>query len=195
LAADSGLDSTLRAVEERYNRAKSLQVAFNEQYASPGRPRRIEAGTLLLRKPGRMRWEYSEPKGKLFVGDGKYLWLYSPAQNRVERMKMDASEDLRAPLAFLLGKLNFRKDFRNLKGRVEGPWTRVTAEPATENLPYSAVEFVVDGGARIIRVKVTGYDRSTLDFTFDQERMNPALDAGLFHMAIPPGAEVVEAER
>ena len=78
---------------------------------------------------------------------------------------------------------------------MEGPWTRVTAEPATDNLPYSAVEFVVDAGARIIRVKVTGYDRSTLDFTFDQERMNPPFDAGLFRMAIPPGVEVVEAER
>ena len=25
-----------------------------------------------------MRWDYDQPKGKLFVGDGKYLWIYTP---------------------------------------------------------------------------------------------------------------------
>ena len=71
----------------------------------------------MLRKPGRMRWEYSQPKGKLFVSDGKSLWLYTPADNRAEQMKLKESEDMHAPLAFLLGKLNFEKEFRNLRAR------------------------------------------------------------------------------
>src|SRR5208283_5375881 len=92
LAADPGLDKLLKSVENRYNKAKTLQVLFNETYTPQGKPQRSESGTLMLRKPGRMRWEYSQPKGKLFVSDGKSLWLYTPADNRAERMKLQDTD-------------------------------------------------------------------------------------------------------
>ena len=191
-AGDAKLDRLLKAVESRYNRAKTLQVLFQEDYTPQGKPRRSESGTLLLRKPGRMRWDYSQPKGKLFVSDGKFLWLYTPAENRAEKMKFQESDDMRAPLAFLLGKLNFEKEFRNLRARSDGADTRVTAEPKTDNLPYSAVEFVVTPENRIREVRVTGFDQSILSFTFDQEKVDPPLDDQLFRFQAPPGAEVVE---
>jgi outer membrane lipoprotein carrier protein len=127
------------------------------------------------------------------VSDGKLLWLYTPDENRVEKMKFKETDDLRAPLAFLLGKLNFDKEFRNLQSKPDGADTRITAEPKTDNLPYSAVEFVVAPDSHIREVKVTGYDRSILHFTFDQERVDPTLDNRLFAFQAPKGAEVVEA--
>ena len=79
----------LKAVEARYNHAQTLQVGFHEAYTGPGQPRRMESGTLLLRKPGRMRWDYTSPEGKLFVSDGKFLWLYTPSNRQVEKMKIE----------------------------------------------------------------------------------------------------------
>jgi outer membrane lipoprotein carrier protein len=197
-AGDAGVDRLLKGVETRYNRAKTLQVLFHEEYTPPGpgggTARRSESGKLMLEKPGRMRWEYSLPQGKLFISDGKFMWLYTPAENRAEKMKLQESDDMRAPLAFLLGKLNFEKEFRNLQARPEGAGadTRITAEPKTDNLPYSAVEFVVTGENRIREVKVTGFDNSILDFTFDEESLNPPLNGKLFQFQAPRGAEVVE---
>src|SRR2546421_5396563 len=191
-AADSALDGLLKGVEARYNKAKTLQVAFHEEYTPQGRPRRSESGTLLLRKPGRMRWDYTQPKGKLFVSDGKYLWLYTPAENRAEKMKFQESDDMRAPLAFLLGKLNFQKEFGSIQAKPDGAGTRIMAEPKTDNLPYSAVEFVVSPDRQIREVKVTGFDRSILEFHFDQERMDPPVDNKLFQFHVPKGAELVE---
>jgi len=147
---------------------------------------------LLLRKPGRMRWDYTQPKGKLFVSDGKVLWLYTPADNRATKMKLQESEDMRAPLAFLLGRLHFSQEFRNLKAQAEASGLRVTAEPKTENLPYSKVEFVVTPESCIREVRVTGFDQSILDFTFDGEKVNPPLDGKLFEFHPPPGAELEE---
>ncbi len=184
------MDRLLRDVETRYNRAQTLEVQFNEAYTGPGQPRRTEAGMLRLRKPGRMRWDYTQPKGKLFVSDGKWLWLYTPTNNRVEKMKLRESDDMRAPLAFLLGKLNFSKEFRNVQSRSDNGGVLVTAEPKTENLPYTRVEFVVMPSAQIRRVKVTGYDKSVLEFDFQGERLNPPLDSKLFQFRVPPGAEV-----
>lgn len=191
--ADTRLDTLLKGVEARYNKAKTLQVLFTEVYAPPNKARRTESGILMLRKPGKMRWVYSQPPGKLFISDGKQLWLYTPEDNRVEKMKMKETDDLRAPLAFLLGKLDFDKEFRNLQSTAEGAGTRITAEPKTDNLPYSAVEFLVAPDNHIKEVKVTGFDRSILHFTFDQERVDPPLDGKLFQFQPPKGAELVEA--
>ncbi len=83
----------------------------------------------MLRKPARMRWDYSQPKGKLVLSDGTDLWIYTPAENHAVKMSLKETEDMRAPMAFLLGKLNFQKDFRNLrraKDRGDTP-TRITA--------------------------------------------------------------------
>lgn len=193
LGADARLDGLLKNVESRYNRAKTLQVLFKEEYTPPGKASRTESGLLLLRKPGRMRWDYAQPKGKLFVCDGKFLWLYTPAENRAERMKLEESEDMRAPLAFLLGKLHFSKEFRGLAGRQEGADTRITAEPKTDSLPYSSVEFLVTGEGRIRELKVALFDKSIIHYSFDQEKVDPPLDGKLFQFQVPKGAELVEA--
>ncbi len=192
-AADPALDTVLKGVETRYNKAKTLQVQFQEDYTPPGRPKRTETGTLKLRKPGRMRWDYDQPKGKLFISDGKNLYLYTPSENRAEKMKLQASEDMRAPLAFLLGKLNFEKEFRNVKAVPEGADQRISAEPKSDNLPYSSVEFVVAPDEHIKMVKVIGFDHSVIEFRFDQEKMDPPLDDKLFKFELPKGAQLVEA--
>ena len=192
LSADSQLDLLLRKVENRYNSAKTLQVLFVEQYTTGRGISQPENGVLDLRKPGRMRWDYIQPKGKLWISDGKYHYLYNPVENRVEKGKLKESDDMRAPLAFLLGKLHFDKDFRSFKATQEGPDTRILAQPSRDDLPYSAVEFVVTFDDRIKDLKVTGFDHSILKFAFDQEKLNPPLDDKLFKFQMPPGARLEE---
>ena len=58
----------LKAVDTHYNRLRSLRTTFTETYDGLGL-HKSEAGTLLLSKPGRMRWSYTDPAGKLFVLD------------------------------------------------------------------------------------------------------------------------------
>ncbi len=182
----------LKGVENRYNRAQTLQVQFAETYSGLGRGPRTETGVLYLRKPGRMRWEYAHPPGKLFVSNGKEVYLYLPGENRVERMKLSETEDMRAPMAFLLGKLNFEKDFRNLQAQTVPDGSLVTAEPKSDALPYSKVEFQVSGTFEIHKLHIVGQDQSILDFTFQNEKLNPPLANSMFQFQPPPGAQVVE---
>ena len=187
-AADSPLSTLLKGVEDHYNHAKTLQALFKEEYTPAGRPPRTESGLLMLSRPGKMRWVYSQPAGKLFVADGTNFWIYYPDQHRAEKMPVKESDDMRAPLAFLLGRLHFEKEFRDIQSAPDGSDTRITAEPKSDNLPYSKVEFVVAPDSHIIELKVTYFDHSTLDYHFDQERVDPRLDAKLFHFELPPGA-------
>lgn len=190
--AEMDLSRMLKAVEERYNRSKSLKVDFTQSYLQGG-TKRLEAGELVLRKPGRMRWTYSNPAGKLFLSDGKYVYLYSPATNRAEKMKLKETEDLRAPLAFLLGKLDFSRDFKDFRVQREGGRWVVTGYPKSDKLPYSEVTFAVSEKLEIQRLVVLGQDRSVLEFQFANEVVNPPLDDKLFRFSPPKGVEVVDS--
>lgn len=192
---DAKLDPLLHAVELRYNHAQTLSLRFTESYISGTRTRQTESGTLALRKPGRMRWEYSSPPGKLFLADGKHFYLYTPTTQRVEKSTIRDSEDLHAPLAFLLGHLNFYKEFSGFESRGEGDDLWVGAEPNSATLPYTKVEFLVTPDARIRRMRVTQDDLSVLDFTFDQEKLNPPLSPDLFVFHLPSGAEMEDTSQ
>jgi outer membrane lipoprotein carrier protein len=191
-AAPPPLDALFKGVETRYNKAQSLQVFFHESYSAPQRPKMTESGTLRLRKPGRMRWDYTDPAGKLFLADGKSIYLYTPANNQVEKMKMKESEDMRVPLAFLLGKLNFDKEFQDFETREADGVTWISAKPKSDNLPYTKVSFAVGADYRIHRLQVTGYDRSVTDFAFDEEKINPPMNEKIFRFQLPAGAKLVE---
>lgn len=191
-AAEVDLNTLLKGVEQRYNHAKTLQVQFNESYSVQGRARKSESGALTLRKPGRMRWDYTTPAGKLFVSDGKDVYLYTPDTNQVEKTKLKASEDMRAPLAFLLGKLDFSKEFRDFSLKQEGADYLIAARAKTDQLPYDKIEMVVTPDYEIRRLVVNGQDQSVLTFTFDQEKLNPPVNDALFRFQMPAGATLVE---
>ncbi len=189
LPSAQGADTVARmvkGVEDRYNHTLSLQVSFAETYTNKGR-KRVEKGELYLRKPGRMRWEYSSPPGKLFGSDGKFAYSFFPDQNRFEKASLKGSEDMRAPLAFLLGKLDFEKDFRDFRTLPDGPSTFLTATPKSDKMPYTEVTFLVDPNFTIRWLNVKGTDGSQLDFAFSAEKRNPQLADSMFQFKAPLG--------
>jgi outer membrane lipoprotein carrier protein len=193
LFAAPDLQTVLRAVENRYNSPRTMQLNFEQSFSAQGRMTRSESGILYLQKPGRMRWDYQTPEGKLFLADGKFIWFYSPNLGRVERTPIKESGDLRAPLAFLMGRLDFNRDFKEFRTRPEsGGDLAVTALPKSDKSPYTQVEFLITPDARIRVLKVTGQDRSVMSFHLGGEKANPALDANLFRYSPPPGIEVVD---
>ncbi len=192
-AAPSATDRVIAEVQSRYNAARTLQVDFVESYSLLGHPRPPESGTLTLRKQGKMRWDYSRPRGKLFVSDGRTVYLYTAADNRVEKVALKDTEDMRAPLAFLLGRLDLKKEFINfqLKTAQGGSW--LIAEAKNERAPYRSIEMLVDGEGSIKTLKVLGRDESELTYGFTDERINPPVSEEAFRFSIPPGAEVVDS--
>jgi outer membrane lipoprotein carrier protein len=190
-----GVNALLRKIEERYNRIRSLKLDFTETYTGIGHaPARTESGTLLLRKPGRMRWQYAVPPGKLFLSDGREVILYNPDQRRAEKSRLKQSEDMRAPLACLLGTLDFEREFKSFTTRAEGPDTWIEAEPRNRDAAYSKVEFLAAPDGEIRRLHVAGAANAKMDFTFSNEVLNPPVSEDLFVFHAPPGVEIVTAE-
>jgi outer membrane lipoprotein carrier protein len=179
LAADPAL------IEQRYNSLRTLTLEFEQTYRAGGRER-VETGTLALRKPGRMRWDYAN--GNVFVTDSKVIWFYQAAANRAEWSRAKESGDLRAPLAFLLGRLDFSKLFRETRQEAG----ELVAIPKSERAPYREVRFRAAADGRIEKVTVVSQDASVMEFLFRDERRDTSVDYARFRFAPPAGAQVVE---
>lgn len=193
MTAEPRLGDILSEIERHYNSLATMQVEFAQTVEYTGRPRIHERGRLSLLRPGKMRWDYTVPAGKLLIGDGETLHMYNPRTNQVRPVKLDDSGDLRAPLSFLLGRLRFRRQFENLRlETIEGA-AAVVGEGRPGKDYFERVEFTYDPKAfSLKRLRVFGRDSTVTTFAFAQEKRNLELDGSLFVFQIPADAEVLE---
>ncbi len=158
-AADLDTNRILKGIEDRYNHIQTLQVEFVQTYKFRGPTRAPEKGTLFLHKPGRMRWQYSVPEGKLFISDGQFFYDYdSNADKSATKRKIKEDDDLRGPLAFLLGKLNFNDDFGKFDASPQGADVAITAYPKSDKLDFTEVSFLAAPDFTIKELTVKGQD-------------------------------------
>jgi outer membrane lipoprotein carrier protein len=180
-------------VDHHYNQLHSLKAAFTESYAGLGM-QRTESGTLLLLKPGRMRWDYSTPPGKLFLLDGKYALFYSPGDPRVQRIQAKQLDDLRSPLRFLLGHTELEKEMDNLTlAPAPGTGFRLSGQPKGQENRVSRLSITATADGTIVGIEVEETDDAITRFTFTGEVPNAAIPVGEFRFTPPPGVPVVDA--
>jgi outer membrane lipoprotein carrier protein len=184
-------------VDRRYNNLRSLQAEFTESYRGAGLAR-SESGTLWLKRPGRMRWEYREPRPKLFVADGKTAWFYVPGEKQARRAPVKKLDDLRSPLAYLLGKTKLEKEFAGLSlapdVRPAGAGNLILrGVPKNMAERIAQVLFEVTPEGRIERIVAEEVDGSTTEFRFSSQKENVAVSDQRFRFSPPPGVETVDA--
>jgi outer membrane lipoprotein carrier protein len=153
---------------------------------------REESGTLLLRKPGKMRWTYSHPAGKMFVLDGKYAWFYSPGDAQVERVSAGQLDDLRSPLRFLLGHTQLQKELVGLTLSSGPDGLQLSGVPKGMEKRVEKIVLGVSPEGVIHSMNITETDGAQTAFTFkDSVADAPAPDSEfVFHP--PAGVPVVD---
>ena len=180
-------------VDRHYNQLHSLKAAFTESYEGMGM-QRTESGTLLLVKPGRMRWDYASPPGKLFLLDGKYAWFYSQGDPQVQRMESKQLDDLRSPLRFLLGHTELEKEMSSLSvaPAPAGRFT-LTGVPKGQEKRVNRLALTVTADGAITAIEIEESDGAITRFTFNGEAPNAPIPADAFRFTAPPGVPVVDA--
>ena len=189
-ASSKSDEELVRRVDDHYNHLKSLQAHYSERYSGMGMNRE-EQGTLLLKKPGRMRWSYAEPAGKVFVLDGKFAWFYTPGDSQATRVPAKELDDLRSPLRFLLGHTQLRKELGELTVTQDGGASRIGGVPIGMEQRVKSLSLWVTAEGRIDRMRVEEIDGATTEFTFSLMQENvPVRDAD-FEFVPPDGVTVV----
>ena len=185
-----------RAVDDHYNHLRSLQSDFTEIYQGDG-PERVESGTLWLKKPRKMRWEYRSPKEKLFVSDGQVVWFYLPTERQLRKTSLKKLDDLRSPLAFLLGKTKLESELRGLSKAVDQS-PLVSGDVVLRGVPQAMMDQVsevlleITPSHQIVRIVLVDADQATTEFRFAGWKENLELTDRQFTFTPPPGVETVE---
>jgi len=179
-------------VDRHYNQLHSLKAEFTENYQGLGMDR-TESGTLLLLKPGRMRWDYTSPAGKLFLIDGSHAWFYQKGDTQVQRLPTKELDDLRSPLRFLLGRTKLEKELANL-ALTPGPGDQftLTGVPTGLEKRVDHVTLTVTAAGEISSMEIDETDGAMTRFTFTHEEPDAALPAAEFRFTPPTGVPVVD---
>lgn len=190
----SELGRLVNALQAKYNKLSSLAADFTQVYTAPGQSERRESGHLLLKKPGKMRWDYTSPEPKLFISDGKWLYEYVPAEKYATRSSIKEAGDLRAPFAFLLGQGNLRRDFKRIEFAGESPIK--AGNKVLRLVPKLAQDFkellieVEPNSLQMSRLSIIEPNDARSDFVFSNVQENVPTPAAQFTFKAPPGVEV-----
>ena len=177
-------------VDAHYNHLQSLTAHFTERYQGMGIDR-TETGTLTLRKPGRMRWAYDAPSGKLFVLDGKSATSYTPGDAQAQRTPAKQLDDLRSPLRFLLGHTELVKELDNLTLTLVSSGYTLSGTPKGMQQSIHAIALTVDADGQIQSMRIEQIDGATTSFTFTVIHENiPTTDSDFIFIP-PPGVTIV----
>ena len=195
LHAQTDVHALAAKVDQRYDHLRSLEARFTEAYTGAG-VSRTESGTLLLKKPGRMRWDYDQPRSKMFLTDGQTAWFYVPGERQARRTPIKQIDDLRSPLRYLLGKTKLEKELEGLSlasdqkpALAEDLVLRGVPKGMRDRVEQALLEISPDG--LITRIVVEEIDGSTTEFRFLQQKENVEIPDAQFHFVLPPGVEIV----
>jgi outer membrane lipoprotein carrier protein len=197
-APSPNVHAIAQAVDNHYNHLQSLQTEFTETYQGTGVDR-TESGSLWLKKPGKMRWEYRSPREKLFLSDGKDAWFYLPEDHQVRQTSVKKLDDLRSPLGFLLGKTRLEKELDGLSFAPDVP-PLTPGNTVLRGVPKAMADRVrevileITPDYRIVRIQFEEADESVTEYRFSQQRENGVVSDQHFKFVPPPGVEVIEGE-
>ena len=185
-----------RMVDEHYNHLKTFKAAFTEIYQGDGISR-TESGTLWLKKPSRMRWEYRVPREKLFLIDSQTAYFYVTGDRQAKKTPAKNLNDLRSPLRYLLGKTKLEKELDGLSlapdlTPLQAGDVVMRGVPKIMKDRVSEVVLEVSASHQIHRIVIHGLDSTVTDFRFSQIEENVPVQDSLFRFTPPPGVDTIE---
>ena len=188
-----------QALQQRYALVLDFSADFTHTYEGGMlRTRLVERGTMLVKRPGRMRWDYLEPERKLFVSDGERLYSYLPEDNQVIIGHLPDG-NATTPALFLAGAGDFVDDFTAAFDTVQDApddsyVLRLT--PTRTERDFEFLTLVLDAGTlAIVRLVAHDLQGGTSTFVFSNLQENLDMPDTPFTFEIPPGTNVNDTTR
>jgi outer membrane lipoprotein carrier protein len=177
-------------VQAYYEATRDLEASFQQTYTYAGFGRRqLSAGTLRVKKPGMMRWDYEKPSPKTIAVKGARLVQYEPEERQAYVDEQFDSSAMSAAVTFLLGKGDLAREFSLSTGEGGTLVLRPKEpDPRVESIALSVgpsgevtATRVTDGAGNVNEVKLTGV------------RRNPGLADSAFDVKLPKDVRRVDA--
>jgi outer membrane lipoprotein carrier protein len=198
-AADTTAPELAAALQKKYDGIKDFSADFTHAYEGGVLKKQItERGHLLVKKPGKMRWDYAAPEQKQFVSDGAKMYSYLPQDKQVIVTTVPPEDEAGTPTLFLAGKGSLTRDFT--PSLVDAPSGAPAGSRALKLVPkakqheYEWLILVVDPASLTIRGLVTtDAQGGKSSFSFTNLKENVGVTDKEFAFKIPRGVDVITA--
>jgi outer membrane lipoprotein carrier protein len=198
-AADQTAPELAAALQRKYDGIKDFSADFTHTYEGGVLRKRItERGRLVVKKPGKMRWDYSAPEPKQFVSDGTKMYSYLPQDKQVVVTTVPPDDQAATPTFFLAGKGSLTRDFT--PSLVEAPAEMPAGSRALKLVPkvrqtdYESLVLVLDPATLAIRGLITvDTQGGKSSFSFTNLKENVGVADNVFAFKIPRGVDVITA--
>ena len=181
------------ALQKKYDTIRDFTADFvQESEGGLLRKKQIERGIVQVKKPGKMRWDYKSPETKVFVSDGRRIYLHVPADNQVIVSAVPTEDQATTAVLFLVGKGNLTRDFTVSYADDSAADTyALRLQPKIPETDYDWLQLIVDRASLQIR-SLTAADREGGHSTFrlTNFKENAGLADKTFAFKIPRGADV-----
>jgi outer membrane lipoprotein carrier protein len=195
--AESTPEEFARALQQKYDGVRDFSADFVHTYRGGVlRKELVERGRLQVKKPGKMRWEYTEPERKQFVSDGVKMYSYIPEDKQVIVSTVPPEDQATTPTMFLAGKGSLTRDFSSsfveTPARLPTGLRALKLVPKTSQRDYDWLILGVDPDTLALRGLVTtDAQGGTSSFLFTNLKENAGLTDTVFAFKIPRGVDVV----
>ena len=192
-AQPASSDALANAIQGHYQQVKDFTASFEQAYVGGALKRRtVERGTVAIRKPGRMRWDYESPEKKLFIADGTRMYFYVPADKQVRVSAMPESGRVPTPILFLAGRGDLLRDFKAEEVAAPAGNRALRLRPLRPEPEYDTLTLVVDAASLAMRqLIVVDGQGGTSTFSFTNLRENVGVPDSRFVFTMPKGVDVV----
>jgi outer membrane lipoprotein carrier protein len=189
-------ETVAQDLQRKYDRVADFSADFVHSYRGGVlKQQATERGTLLVKKPGKMRWEYTAPEKKLFVSDGHKIYSYIPQDRQVVVGTMPRDEHAPTPALFLTGKGDITRDFNASFDKVgEAPPGSFVLKltPKRREPEYESLTLVLDPKTLTIQMLITvDAQGGRSAFTFSNLKENVGVADNQFVFKMPRNVDVV----
>ena len=184
------------ALQAKYDTVDSFSADFEHSYSGGLlRTSVVERGTVLIKKPGMMRWRYTWPEEKLFVSDGASLYSYIPADRQVIVGAVPAGDNVSTPALFLAGRGRLAQDFVvAYDDAAAAPARRWALDltPVRDDADYVRLRLEVDRATlSFTRLQAIDFQGAVSSFAFTNLEENVSVPDARFAFEIPAGVDVI----
>jgi outer membrane lipoprotein carrier protein len=189
-------DALARDLQRKYDKVTDFSADFVHAYRGGVlKQQATERGKLLVKKPGKMRWEYTAPERKLFVSDGRKIYSYIPLDKQVVVGTMPRDEQAPTPALFLTGKGDITRDFDAAFDKVpDAPSGSIALKltPRRREPEYESLTLVVEPKTLDLQMLITiDAQGGRSAFTFTNFKENVGVTDNQFVFQMPKNVEVV----
>jgi outer membrane lipoprotein carrier protein len=182
------------AIQKQYDATDTFKARFiQKSYLKIlGQSQKAE-GTVAIKKPGKMKWDYKAPDRQILVSNDQGLWLYLPDEKQVTKMKVQSIYSSNTPALFLAGRGKLTESFTI--GKVTEEHGLYVAEliPRDKAQNLSKMVLLADKeNFQIVGSRVYDNLGNRTEMIFSNSKINPHLEKQLFQFEVPKGVEIID---